>query len=391
MRLTVFGSGHPYRGGIARTTTDLVHTLEARGHDMLFLTPRRQYPRWFFPGGKDRDPAACSRLDCAEVMLDPLQPLSWRGSRHRALEHEADAWILPYWTWAWSGLYRWLLRGVRPPVVVIAHNPADHGAGILQRSAARSVLRRCDAVFTHARILEEELSIAYPGVPTASYPLPPPELAGLPSMEEARRKLVIPVDRKLALFLGLIRSYKGVDLLVEAISKQPADSRWLLAVAGEPWEDWEPVLEQRIRTLGIEDRVIIRFGWVPEPEVAFWLAAANLVVLPYRSGSQSAVAPLALAAGIPVLSTRVGGLPEIVRDGVNGVLVDPGSADSLARAFAELNTEKLADLAEGARANRSRLTWDGYAAELEGLLGKVVAGNSEVGIQSSEFHPPTPP
>jgi glycosyltransferase involved in cell wall biosynthesis len=80
-----------------------------------------------------------------------------------------------------------------------------------------------------------------------------------------------------------------------------------------------------------------------------------------------------------------------VRDGVNGVLVDPGSADSLARAFAELNTEKLADLAEGARANRSRLTWGGYAAELEGLLGKVVTGNSEVGIQSSEFHPPTPP
>ena len=103
------------------------------------------------------------------------------------------------------------------------------------------------------------------------------------------------------------------------------------------------------------------------------LAAADLVVLPYRSGSQSAVAPLALAAGLPVLSTRVGGLPEIVHDGVNGVLVEPGSVDELARAFTELDSDKLDELAAGARQARSRLTWDGYAAALESLLSQVVS------------------
>lgn len=371
MRLTVFGSGHPYRGGIARATTDLVHTLEARGHNMLFLTPRRQYPTWLFPGASDRDPDACRRLDCAEAMLDPLQPFSWPASRRRALEHGADAWILPYWTWAWSGLFRWLLRGRRPPVVAVAHNPADHGAGILQQSAARSVLRRCDAVFTHARVLEERLAATYPGVPTASYPLPPPDLGELLLREEARRELDIPADRKVALFLGLIRSYKGVDLLFEAISHQPADSDWMLVVAGEPWEDLGPALERQLRALGIEARVQLRLGWLPESEVPLFLAAADLVVLPYRSGSQSAVAPLAMAAGLPVLSTRVGGLPEIVQDGINGVLVQPGSVDQLARALEQLDKEKLAALAAGARQSRSRLTWDGYAAALESLLERV--------------------
>jgi glycosyltransferase involved in cell wall biosynthesis len=219
--------------------------------------------------------------------------------------------------------------------------------------------------------LEEELAAAYSSVPTASYPLPPPELGGLPPREEARSRLDIPADRKVALFLGLIRSYKGVDLLIEAISRQPIDSSWLQVVAGEPWEDLGSVLEQQVRALGIEDRVRLRLGWVPEPEVPLLLAAADLVVLPYRSGSQSAVAPLALAAGLPVLSTRVGGLPEIVHDGINGVLVEPGSVDELARVFEELSTERLADLAEGALASRSRLTWDGYAAALEGLLEKV--------------------
>jgi glycosyltransferase involved in cell wall biosynthesis len=371
MRLTVFGSGHPYRGGVARTTTDLVRALEARGHEVLFLTPRRQYPEFLFPGASDRDPDACPRLDCAEALLDPLQPFSWPGSRRRALAHEADGWLVPYWTWAWAGLWRWLLRGRRPPIVAIAHNPADHGAGFLQRSAARLVLGRCDAIFTHARALEEEMAADYPGSPTASHPLPPPEIAELPPREAARHRFDLPADRKVALFLGLIRSYKGVDLLIEAVSRQPAESDWLLLVAGEPWGDLERDIQQQVRDLGVEERVRLRLGWLPETEVPVVLAAADLVVLPYRSGSQSAVAPLALAAGLPVLSTRVGGLPEVVQHGVNGVLVEPGSVDELTRALEELDRERIAELAEGALASRFRLTWDGYAAAVENLLEQV--------------------
>jgi len=371
MRLTVFGSGHPYRGGVARTTTDLVRALEARGHEVLFLTPTRQYPTWLFPGASDRDPDACPRLGCAEAVLDPLQPLSWPNSRKRALAHDDDAWVMPYWTWAWAGLWRWLLRGRRPPVVAVAHNPADHGAGFLRRSAARSVLGRCDAIFAHARALEEAMAEAYPGLPTGSHPLPPPDIAALPAREKARGVLDIPRDARVALFLGLIRAYKGVDLLIEAISRQPADGGWFLLVAGEAWGDLGPALQKQVRDLGVEGRVRLQLAWLPEPEVPAALAAADLVVLPYRSGSQSAVAPLALAAGLPVLSTRVGGLAEVVRHGVNGVLVEPGSVDELARALEELDSGKLAVLAEGARESRSRLTWDGYAEALERLLLRV--------------------
>jgi glycosyltransferase involved in cell wall biosynthesis len=371
MRLTVFGSGHPYRGGVARTTTDLVRALERRGHEMLFLTPRRQYPRWLFPGGEDRDPDACPRLDCAEAILDPLQPSSWPESRRLALAYGAEAWIMPYWTWAWAGLWRWLLHGGRPPVVAVAHNPADHGAGLLRRSVARSVLRRCDAVFTHAGVLESEIGTFCSGVPIASYPLPPPEIGEPPPREEARRILDVPSGRKVALFLGLIRPYKGVDLLLEAFARQPEECDWLLLVAGEPWGDLGPALQRQVGESGLEGRVRLRLGWVPETDVPTLLEAADLVVLPYRSGSQSAVAPLALAAGLPVLSTRVGGLSEVIQDGVNGLLVAPGSVDELAAAFGRLTTERLAELAEGARASRTRLTWDGYAAALEKLLEEV--------------------
>ena len=372
MRLIVFGPGPPFRGGVARTTTELVRSLQARGHEVHFLAPQRQYPRWLFPGRSDLDRDACSRLDCAAAVLDPLNPLSWVESRRKALALAGDAWIIPYWTWAWAGLWRLLLHGARPPAVAVVHNPADHDAGFRQRLAARLVLGRFQALFTHARVLEEGLAAVYPEVPTASHPLPPPDLAPLPSADEARAALGVPADRRVALFLGLIRPYKGVDLLLDSIARLPAGSDWFLVVAGEPWGNLGDRLSQQVRRLGISDRVRLEYGWVPETEVPGLLAAADLVVLPYRSGSQSAVAPLALGAGVPVLSTAVGGLPEVVRDGENGRLVAPGSVAELARALEELDRPRLAALSEGARQGRSRFTWDGYAEALESLVERAV-------------------
>jgi glycosyltransferase involved in cell wall biosynthesis len=375
MRLVVLGPGHPFRGGVARTTTELVCSLQARGHEMHFLTPQRQYPGWLYPGRSDLDRDACARIDCAEAALDPLNPLSWFGSRRRALALDGDAWIIPYWTWAWAGLWQFLLCGERPPAVAVVHNPADHDAGFHQRLAARLVLGRCQALFTHARALEEGLAAVYPGVPTASHPLPSPGLGTLPSAEEARAALGVPTDCRVALFLGLIRPYKGVDLLLDAIARQPAGSDWFLIVAGEPWGHLGDRLSREVRRLEISDRVRLELDWVPEPAVPGLLAAADLVVLPYRSGSQSAVAPLALGAGVPVLSTAVGGLPEVVRHGVDGWLVPPGSVEELTRALEELNRPRLAELTEGARQGRGRFTWDGYAESLEGLLENIVGAN----------------
>ena len=179
----------------------------------------------------------------------------------------------------------------------------------------------------------------------------------------------------MALFLGLIRPYKGVALLLNAMARLSSDDDWFLVVAGEPWGNLGATLEAQVRELGLEDRVRLDLEWVPEPEVPRLLAAADVVVLPYRAGSQSAVAPRALGAGVPVLSTAVGGVPEVVRHGVDGVIVPPGSADELARALQELDRERLAELRAGALEGRQRLSWQGYAEALEGLLEQVVAEN----------------
>jgi glycosyltransferase involved in cell wall biosynthesis len=256
--------------------------------------------------------------------------------------------------------------------VAIVHNPVDHDGGVLRRMAARSVLGRCQALFTHAESLERNLAAAYPGVPKGSYPFPSTQVKPLPQAPAARSRLGLPSDRKVAVFMGLIRPYKGVDILIDAVSKLPEGSNWYVLVAGEPWGGLESELRQKVRDPGLSERVRLDLQWVPEDEIPLLLAAADLVVLPYRSGSQSAVAPMALAAGVPVLSTSVGGLPEIIRHGVDGWLVEPGSVEALTEAFLKLDDATLSRLARGAVEGRDRFNWDSYAEALEELIKRMI-------------------
>ncbi len=372
MRLVVLGPGHPFRGGIAVTTTGLVEGLRAAGREVLFLTPLRQYPPWLYPGGSDRDPDACPRLEGSEAVLDPFSPLSWWRVVDRAMAWNADAWIVPYWTWAWAPFWSWLLRVPgRPPAVAVIHNPVDHGAGPIRSLAASIVLNRADGLFTHGRVLAETLRRAYPGVPVAHRLLPSPPVTALPDPRVERRRLGFKPAERVALFLGLVRRYKGLDVLLEALARLPEESPWRVIVAGEAWEGLETALPAQAGRLGLGSRVRFRFGWVPEDEVTRLLAAADLVVLPYRSGSQSAVAPLAMAHGRPVLATETGGLAEMVGEG--GVIVQPGDPEALANALARLgDPDRLRVLGDRAREIAASRTWPRYAEAVAGLVNACV-------------------
>jgi glycosyltransferase involved in cell wall biosynthesis len=374
LRLIVFGPGHPFRGGIARTTTELVRALRARGHEVRFFTPGRQYPKWLYPGTGDEDPDACPPLDGTRAILDPLGPWAWPAARRQALVEQADAWVVPYWTWAWAGWWSFLLGAVRrPPVAAVVHNPVDHGARLVHRLAARRVLGRCQGLFTHAEVLARRLTREYLGARVASHPIPPPVGIGPLDREAARRELDLPAGRRVALFLGLIRPYKGVDLLLEAVARLPSSGGWQVVVAGEPWGRLGDRLCRQLDRLGIADRVRLELRWIPESEVSALLAASDLVVLPYRSGSQSAVAPLALGAGVPVVASGVGGLPEVVQHGVNGLIVEPGSVDALVAAFEGIDDERLSELRNGAREWSGAVTWSTYAEAFERLLERVIS------------------
>jgi glycosyltransferase involved in cell wall biosynthesis len=372
VRVALVGPSWPFRGGIARTTTALAAALARRRSLATFAVPRRQYPRLFFPGASDRDSGACPRLDQAQPSYGVLEPWSWGRAARLLRSSSPDALALPFWTWAWAPLQRYLLHAVPAPAVAIVHNPADHGAGAVRRRAARTVLTRCDAFLCHAESVAALLREGFPGRPLAVHPLP--AVATTPGERDAARDaLGVGEDVVAVLCFGILRPYKGVDVLLQALARLPASSRVLVLLAGEPWGETRGQLRRLLADARIAGRVRARLGWVPEPELATWLAAADAAVLPYRSATGSAVAAQVLGLGLPVVASRVGGLPDVVEDGGNGLLVPPGDVAALAGALERLEEDPLrARLAAGATARAARCTWASYADALEDLVTRVL-------------------
>jgi glycosyltransferase involved in cell wall biosynthesis len=371
-RIALVGPSWPYRGGISRTTTELAAALARRGSLAAFVTAARQYPRFLYPGTRDIDEGACERLPFAEPVFGVLQPLSWRRLAARVRAAAPDALVLPYWTAAWAPMEAWLARACRAPLVGVVHNPCDHDAGWTARRAADLVLGRCRGFLCHARSVAAGIGERYPGAPVAVHPLAT-AAAGDSDRRTARGRLGIAPDRVALLCFGLIRPYKGIDVLVEAVSRLPESSPFVLLLAGEPWGALDPATRERLDRLQGAGRAVVRLEWVPEEEVRAWFGAADAMALPYRTATGSAVAAQALGHGLPIVASAVGGLGEIVEDGRSGLLVPPGDAGALAAAIARLlDPELRRRLGAGACAAAAAWSWDSYAAALEALVAKVL-------------------
>jgi glycosyltransferase involved in cell wall biosynthesis len=270
--------------------------------------------------------------------------------------------------------YRWLLRKAPPHVrrVIICHNVTPHepfrGASFLTRLA----LRHADVFVTHSRRQRAELAeLGLKGVPMleAFHPrfvaadLAPPPSPTATAAE--RRRLGNP--ELLLLSFGAVRPYKGVDLALEALALVDPTLSVRLVVAGRFWSH-ESAYQRQVDRLGLHDRVEFRNRYVPDEEAALLFGAADAALLPYRSASQSGVVQLAFAYGCPVIATKVGGLPEAVRDGEDGILCASGDPHALARAIERMARE-IGRFADAVERRKEAHSFERYAELLTGAIG----------------------
>ena len=349
MKLCVVGPTYPYRGGIAHYTTLLVKHLREVGHQVRFYSYTRQYPRWLFPGKTDKDPSATPlRVEC-EYVLDPTNPITWWRLCRKIRADNPDLvvlqWWVPYWTPSLSYISRWLKKHTKAKVVYICHNVMPHdGGGFLDRRMASTVLKQGDALIMHS---DQDLHRAQALLPQAAV-----LKSQLPTFEEVakhtdaaaieglRSQLGISSEHDILLFFGFVRPYKGLEYLIQALPLVVKERPVHLLVVGEFWAS--PEFYQRYtREYGVEANVTFVNRYVPNEELGPYFDLADVVVLPYISATQSAVVQLAFGLGKPVITTRVGGLHEVVRDGVNGLVVPPQDEVALAKAIVRYFQEEL--------------------------------------------------
>lgn len=354
LRVTFIGPVPPLRSGIAQHGGHVADAM-AEAADVTVLSWHHQYPKRLF-GRSQVDPDATPHPG-ARFMLRWWDPTSWwRAGRIAA---RGDLIVIP-WTTPFHAIpYRVVIAlAGRVPTVAIVHNAIPHEALPLQRPLSRWVLSNCTGIVVHASSVADEVAELVGPVETVVTPHPPNiavEPRPLPEGDETR-----------LLFFGFVRHYKGVDVAIDALAELARKGiRCRLTVAGELWDPidtWDQMIAER----GLTGQVELRPRYVPDAEVSAMLAEHHAVVLPYRSASQSGIVPVALAAGRPVVATRVGGLEEIVTDGVNGTLAEPGDPASLADAIERC----VADLpAMAAEARNNALSWRDTAAAIRKVAG----------------------
>jgi glycosyltransferase involved in cell wall biosynthesis len=383
MRVAVVGPVHPYRGGIAHFTEMTVETLAERGHEVDPISFSRQYPELLFPGETQFEPEsnAPEAVKDAPRLLDSINPVSWFRTGLHLRDVAPDVVVFQYWMPFFAPAYGVIARGLRRhygiPSVAIVHNALPHERHVGDAMLSRFFLRACAGHVVMSDVVAADTRrLVGPVAPIEQIEHPVYERFGDPvPTAEARAALDLPANAPVCLFFGFVREYKGLHVLLEAlpaIADRLPDVR--LVIAGEPYDDAERY-RQIIDRHGFHDRVRWDDEYIPSDDVPTYFGAADLVVQPYVSATQSGVAQIAFHFERPMVVTDVGGLAEVIPDETAGFVVPPEDPSALAEAVTRYFREDWrARLTEGVRQEKERYAPERLAEAIESLVADTGDG-----------------
>lgn len=348
MKIAFLSPLPPYRGGIAQFGKMLLTTLRELGHDVFEVNYSHLYPDVLFPGKTQFEEANCK----PEGILHSYNPFSWSKVK-RAITHEKPDLIISQW---WHPFFAPCLTSAIPgeiKSIAICHNIEPHESIPFASQLTKYYLKKQNLLVVHSKKAEEDAEKLNKTVLRLFHPVYNQyENTGL-TREKARKKLKLLPEQKALLFFGLVRDYKGLDLLIEAMDFLPDNFR--IIAAGENYTN---------RTFS-SPKLFWENSFVPDDEVGTWFNASDIAVLPYKTATQSGIAQIALAFNKPLVVTNQGGLPETVVNFKTGVIAKNTTPKSIANAILQCseqigNSITTANIKEKA----SEFSWVSYAEKL---------------------------
>ncbi len=368
MKIVIVGPAHPLRpGGITTFNERLCRAFNETGHDCSIWSFSLQYPSFLFPGSSQFTDAPAPEGIKIRTLINSVNPLNWWKVGRMLKKEKPDLVVVRYWIPFMGACLGSILRIAKANrhtrVVCIADNVIPHEKRPGDKQLTTWFISPVDAfVVMSEQVMNDLRSFTQKTARLMPHPLYD-NFGGKIGKDEARNGLLqnfgITIDNNtpLLVFFGLIRQYKGLDLLLNALPLTQNKAVKLL-VAGEFYEDKKPYLHQ-VEQNNLAGRVILHASFINEADVKYFICAGDCIIQPYRSATQSGVTPVAYHFEVPMIVTNVGGLPQMVPDGVAGLVCEADS-QSIAEAIDEFFSMGPTTFTKGLLAEKQKLSWQAF-------------------------------
>ena len=372
MRVGIAGTAWPYRGGLAAFNERLARQFLSEGHEVKIFTFSMQYPDFLFPGKTQySDTPQPEDLSICRT-INSVNPFSWFKTARAIRKADIDILVIKFWIPLMAPCLGTIARlarrkGIR--VVSILDNVIPHEPHFWDKWLIRYFIRSVDSFIAMSESVREDCLKFLPASRHDVVTLSPHPLydnfGEAVTKTDARSFLGLPQDKTILLFFGFIRDYKGLDLLMKAYKKAYTKDL-LLVVAGEFYNNAQQYSELE-KELGLEGTIEWRTDFIPDDKVRYYFSAADLIVQPYKTATQSGVTQIAYHFERPMLVTRVGGLAEIVPNGKVGYVCEVNE-DEIAeaiRSFAVMDTKQRdASFRKNIQNEKQKYAWSAMTAKI---------------------------
>ncbi|MCI0516163.1 glycosyltransferase [candidate division KSB1 bacterium] len=367
MKIVLVGTAYPMRGGIAHYVALLYQKLKQLGHEVQIVSFKRQYPAFLFPGKTQQDNSQ-EVIELPSIpLIDSINPITWFKTFRFIKKQKPDLVVYKYWMPFFAPCYGTIALltrlFTRSKSVYIGDNIVPHEQiPVVDYLLTKWALWKVDYFIVQSETVQKDLLKFRK---RANYKLVPHPVFEIfqenYTMESARNRLKIGLDEKVVLFFGYIRAYKGLNYLIDALPTVLKQEPVKLIIAGEFYEN-EEKYRQQIKDLDLESHIILKADYIPNEEVGLYYAAADVVALPYISATQSGIIQIAYNYNKPVITTNVGGLPEVIEEGQTGFVVPAQNAQMLAAAIIRFFKIKGGiNFAENIQKYKQRFSWENLA------------------------------
>jgi len=373
LKIAILSCFYPYRGGISQFNAALSEELR-KVHEVKAFNFIQQYPSILFPGKTQYVTPDDEAVPVeSERILDSINPISYVKTVKAISKWSPDVVIVRYWMSWFAPSLGYVTRQLRKKgikVISILDNVIPHEQHFFDTPLTKYFLSGSDACITLCDAVREDLRRINPDIPCCVIQHPLYSHFGEKlSSKDALEALGLKDGNKTLLFFGLIRKYKGLDILLDAFKELPDD--YQLIIAGEPYGDFTPYQEL---IDGIKDKKIhLALNYIKDSEVKKYFSGADLCVLPYRSATQSGVSAISFHFDVPMAVTDTGGLKKDIVDSGTGVLCPSCKSEDVKKTIEEFfsNPSISANCKNAIAIQKQLLSWENFSSHLIDFINGI--------------------